>query len=57
MAKSNYRGNLSKEQIKELEVERQEKLEELAVKKSKGIKRRQARTERHHEWATEGDDE
>jgi hypothetical protein len=57
MSKTKYRGSLTKEQIKELEVERQEMLEELAKKKDKDVKRRQLRGGRHFDWSEDTGDE
>lgn len=51
MAKGQYKGNFSKEELKELEAERLEKLKELQAERLKDLKLRKARTNRHLDWS------
>lgn len=55
MAKTNYKGNFSKEELQALESDRLEALEELQGRKDKDAKRRRARGNRHTDWSEEAE--
>lgn len=50
MSKSKYKGNFTKEELKELEAERLLELEELEERKKKDMAKRKARGNRHYDW-------
>ena len=51
MSKFSYRGNLTKEELKELEAERKEAQLERQERRSKDLKIRKARDNRHTDWS------